>query len=259
MTYKMSAGSHALTAWQANRMQAAEEYPQVEELPIDVDIVQGIIWDFELATRVAVEFEAYGEITYRASTFSKDPNAQWYEVTRNPNIQVDIKNAAEDEASASESMEQEMNAQQMVQELAEGAECTVVFWRVPRYGGLPSRPEGQPLDELPASAYRRLMAPEERSFRVDQMNKALYESDEALEMRIRHMLLPGEEGVTPDHHLILVYGQVPDIQRDEALNSLLTQLSAYNPKVIILETGALDYDERYEQTPCSTATYRTER
>ncbi len=258
MTYQMSAGSHALTTWQTNRIQAAEEYPQVEELPIDVDVVQGIIWDFELATRVAIEFEAYGEIAYRTSTFSKDPNAQWYEATRNPNIQVDIKNAAEDEASASENMEQEMNSQQMVQELAEGAECTVVFGVYPglvdyRRGPKDSRwTNCQPLRTV------ALMAPEERSFRVDQMNKALYESDEALEMRIRHMLLPGEEGVTPDHHLVLVYGQVPDIQRDEALNSLLTQLSAYNPKVIILETGALDYDERYEQTPCSTATYRTD-
>lgn len=258
MTYQMAAGSQALSMWETNRSQAAEEYPQIEELPIDRDVVQGIIWDLDLAARVACGFEAYAELTYRASKISEDPEAQWYELTRNPAIQVNITNSSSEDISESEDMEQETNAEQMVQELVEGAECTVVFGVYPgmvdyRRGPKDSRwTNCQPLRTV------ALMAPEERSYRVDQMNKALYESDEALEMRIRYMLLPGEEGVTPNHHLVLVYGQVPDIQRKEAIDSLLTQLSSFNPNIIILETGALDYDERYEQAPCSVATYRTD-
>ena len=252
-TYRAFSNADAFEIWRENRAQAAQEYPQVEELPLDVDAVQGIVWDHNIAVRMAIQFEAYTVAGYRSLELGNDPRYQWFELTSNPGISVQSR-----PLNTRKQEQQQQEVQEQVRERAEAAECTVVFGVYPGLVDYSRGPKDTRWTSCQALRSFVLMSREERSFRVNQMVPNIYNREDALPLTIRHMLLSGDEGDDSDHHLVLVYGQVPDTQRDEAIEDLLSRLSKYNPRVIVLETGALKYDERYEQAPYSTATYRTD-
>ena len=277
-----------LELWAVNRSQMAQDYPEIEELPIDLDVVQGLIWDSESAAQIAAEFELYTEIAYRLiylSDSSEEP-LLWYEATRNPSIRVTDTNPDSDEVDEAEGVytsqevtiqedssalhtlepeedavaeqeNQENDAQQIVQGLSEASECTVVFGLYP---GMADYQKGLKDSRWAASqSLHNLerMVIDELVYKGYELRSELYENEASLNMQVRHMLVLGDEGAA-HHHLILVYGQVPDSHWKETLDNLLEQLSPYNPKAIVLETGALEYDGGYHQVPWSSASYRSD-